>query len=71
VADAERAGELLSLTATLKEGLETLRAPDRAGALVDLRRIKDWLEYIKRRGEAETAAAARGIGVPARYRRLR
>jgi len=68
---AAQARALLELVRALREGLEALDAPEAAVALLDLRRVRDRLEAVLRRREGEEAAAARGLGAPARFRRLR
>ena len=67
----EQALALLDQVRALREGLEALDAVEAASALVDLRRIRDRLEAVRRRGESEAAAARSGVGAPARFRRLR
>ena len=67
----EQAAALLDQARALQDGIEALDVSERAGLLIDVKRIRAALEAVKRRGESEEAARARGLGAPARFRRLR
>jgi len=71
MARADLAATLLDQARSLREGLEALEAPEAEAALTHLKFVRELLEAVARRAASEVSAAARGLGAPARYRRLR
>lgn len=66
-----QAAALLELVRALRDGLEALDAPEAGPALLDLARLRDRLEAVKRRGEAAESAQLTGGAPLPRFRRLR
>ncbi|MGH8908601.1 MAG: hypothetical protein ACRD0K_19405 [Egibacteraceae bacterium] len=71
MASPGEARALLELARALKEGIETLDDPERPALELRLKQLRDLLESILRRAEAERARMLAGVGAPPRFERLR